>query len=184
MLNPEITTARLLLRRWRPDDLDPYAAICADPEVMRFIRNGQLMSRAECAEAITGYEQAWERQGFGRFAVEHAATGRFIGFVALSIPDWLPEVMPAVEIGWRLARDMWGQGLATEGARAVLKWGFEEAGLERIISIVQVGNASSERITAKLGMTFESETIEPRSGRRVRVYEAIRAAGHSSGPPQ
>lgn len=136
MLNPEITTARLLLRRWRPEDLDPYAALPADPEVMRWIRNGQTWTREACAEAIAGYEQAWEQQGFGRFAVEHAATGRFIGFVALSIPDWLPEIMPAVEIGFRLSRDMWGQGLATEGGRAVLRFGFETAGLERIVGIV------------------------------------------------
>lgn len=170
MPHPEITTERLLLRRWRAEDLDPYAALCGDPEVMRWIRNGETLTRKDCAEAIAGYKQAWKRDSFGRFAVEHFATGRFIGFVALSIPDWLPEIMPAVEIGFRFSRDMWRQGLATEGGRAVLRFGFETVGLERIVGVVQIGNAGSARIMTKLGMAFERETVEPRSGRRVRVY--------------
>ncbi|MFG3318579.1 GNAT family N-acetyltransferase [Streptomyces sp. NPDC048171] len=74
------------------------------------------------------------------------STGKLAGFTGLSVPNYLPEVLPAVEVGWRLGRAHWGQGMATEAAAAALRFGFEERGLERIVSIAQVGNDASERI--------------------------------------
>jgi RimJ/RimL family protein N-acetyltransferase len=169
-----LSTKRLLLRRWRQDDLDPYAELCADPAVMRWIGNGSVRTREECAKAISAFERAWDDRGFGLFALELQASGRLIGFVGLSVPDFLPEVLPSVEIGWRLAADQWGKGLATEGARAALAFGFGQVGLNRIVSIHQVGNDASGRIMEKLGMRFERETVDPSCGRRVRVYEITR----------
>ena len=138
---------------------------------MRWIGNGRIRTREECAKAISAFEQAWDEHGFGLFAVELQASGRLIGFVGLSVPHFLPEILPSVEIGWRLAADQWGKGLATEGARAALAFGFGQAGLDRIVSIHQVGNDASGRIMEKLGMRFERETIDPSCHRRVRVYD-------------
>ena len=169
-----LSTERLLLRRWRQQDLDPYAELCADPAVMRWIGNGRVRTREECAKAISAFERAWDEHGFGLFALELQASGRLIGFVGLSVPDFLPEILPSVEIGWRLAPDQWGKGLATEGARAALAFGFGQVGLNRIVSIHQVGNDASGRIMEKLGMRLERETVDPSCGRRVRVYEITR----------
>ncbi|MEM1435747.1 MAG: GNAT family N-acetyltransferase [Pseudomonadota bacterium] len=167
-----ITTERLLLRRWESDDIEPYAVLCRDPEVMRWIGDGASRSRADCVTAIAGFEACWDANGFGLFAVETLDTGTFIGFAGLAIPEFLPEVMPAVEIGWRLARSSWGRGYATEAARAALAFGFEQCRLDRIISIHQVGNDASGRIMRKLGMRPSLETTDPSCGRAVRVYEA------------
>lgn len=180
----EILTQRLLLRRWRDDDLEPYTLICADPEVMRWIGKGTTRTREECAEAIARFEREWVERGFGLFAIELRSASRFIGFVGLSVPGFLPEILPTVEIGWRLARDAWGRGLATEGARAVLQAGLGEMGLERIVGIHQAGNRASGRIMEKLGMRFEREAHDPTCGRPVRVYEITRSQWPSASRPE
>jgi RimJ/RimL family protein N-acetyltransferase len=182
MPGPEIRTERLILRRWRVEDVDPYAAICAEPEVMQWIGGGQTRNRQECAEAIGRFEASWARKGYGLFAMTLKGTDRFIGFTGVAEPEFLPEVMPAVEIGWRLARDHWGQGLATEAARAALQFALNDIGLTRVISIIQAGNAKSERIASKLSMTVERETTDPTCGRCVRVYETG-PISHSRGSP-
>ena len=117
--------------------------------------------------------------GFGLFALELRATGELIGFAGLAVSEFLPEVMPAVEIGWRLGRPFWGQGLATEAARVALRFGLIARGLERIVSIAQVGNGASEGIMSKLGMCLERETVDPTCNRPVRVH-AITKAGYVS----
>lgn len=117
----------------------------------------------------------WVQNGFGLFAIEQKLSGELIGFVGLSIPSFLPEILPAVEIGWRLARSAWGKGFATEGARAALAFGFSRPGLERIVSIHQVGNVASARVMEKLGMRLERQTVHPTNTRPVRVYEISRA---------
>lgn len=166
-----LETPRLTLRRWREEDVAPMAAVNADPEVMRWIRDGSVRDERQTRDGIAAWEHDWETDGFGLFALEIRATGRLAGFTGLAVPRFLPEVLPAVEIGWRLGRDHWGQGLATESAQAVAAFGFEDRGLERIVSIAQVGNAASERIMVKLGMRLERETVSPGTGRRVRVFE-------------
>ncbi|WP_211767263.1 GNAT family N-acetyltransferase [Kutzneria sp. CA-103260] len=166
-----LETSRLILRRWREEDVAPMAAVNADPEVMRWIRDGSVRDEPQTRGGIQAWESEWESQGFGLFAVEIRSTGELAGFTGLSVPDYFPEVLPAVEIGWRLGRSHWGQGLATEAAKAAVRFGFEERGLERIVSITQVGNDASERIITKLGMRPARETVNPTYGRRVRVYE-------------
>jgi len=165
-----IETSRLLLRRWRDDDLLPFAAINADPEVMRWIRDGSVWDEAQTREGLQRIEQLWETEKLGLFAVELKETGELIGFTGLSVPRLLPEVMPAVEIGWRLGRPFWGRGLATEAARAALDYGFRARGLERIISIHQIGNLPSERIMIKLGMRHERDFVPADTPREIRVY--------------
>ncbi|MGK5637189.1 GNAT family N-acetyltransferase [Streptomyces sp. URMC 126] len=163
-------TPRLTLRRWREDDLEPMAAIQADPEVMRWIRDGSVLDRSQTAAGIAAWEREWEEQGIGLFAAELREDRRLIGFVGLSVPRYLPEILPAVEIGWRLGRPFWGRGLATEGARAVLDFALRDRGLARIVSVHTVGNDASEHIMRKLGMRCERETRHPLSGAPVRVY--------------
>lgn len=166
-----LETPRLVLRRWREEDIEPMAAVNADPEVMRWIRDGSVLDEQQTRDTVRAWDGRWETRGFGLFAVEVRATGELAGFTGFSVPDFLPEVLPAVEVGWRLGRSHWGQGLATEAGAAAVRFGFEELGLERILSVVQVGNEASERITAKLGMRLERETVTPAGGRRVRVFE-------------
>ncbi|MFI2432763.1 GNAT family N-acetyltransferase [Streptomyces sp. NPDC018693] len=166
-----LETPRLILRRWREEDVVPMAAINADPEVMRWIRDGSVRDEQQTRGGVQAWEREWESEGFGLFAVEIRSTGELAGFTGLSVPHFLPEVLPAVEVGWRLGRSHWGRGLATEAAVAAVRFGFEERGLERIVSIAQVGNDASERIMTKLGMRPVRETVNPTCGRRVRVFE-------------
>ncbi len=166
-----LETPRLILRRWCEEDIAPMASINADPEVMRWIRDGSVRDEQQTRRGIQAWESEWESQGFGLFALEIRSTGELAGFTGLSVPDFLPEVLPAVEVGWRLGRSHWGQGLATEAAAAAVRFGFEERGLQRLVSITQVGNDASERIMTKLGMHPVCETVNPTGGRRVRVFE-------------
>lgn len=166
-----LETPRLLLRRWREGDVAPLAAVNADPDVMRWIGDGSVRDEQQTRGGIEAMERGWEERGFGLFAVEIRSTHELAGFTGLSVPDFLPEVLPAVEIGWRLGRAHWGQGLATEAAAAAVRFGFEACALKRIISIAQVGNDASERIMTKLGMRPFHETVDPSCRRRVRVFE-------------
>ena len=166
-----------MLRRWDvAGDLDAYAAICADPEVMRFIADGSTSGREYCAEQLEAFERAWNERGFGLFALERIHSGELIGFTGLAIPDFLPEIMPSVEIGWRLGRAHWGHGFATEAARATLAFGFGPVGLDRIVSVHAVGNDASGHVMQKLGMQLDRETAHPVHGVAVRVYAIDRPA--------
>ena len=166
----ELVTDRTVLRRWRDDDLDAFAEITAQPEVMRYIRDGRVLDRSGTAERIEAFQRHWEEHGFGLFALVLRETGELAGFTGLAVPTFLPEVMPAVEIGWRLGKRHWGRGLATEAARAVVEYARTEVGLKCLVSIHQVGNDASARVMIKLGMSLERETVEPTHGRPVRVY--------------
>src|SRR5919112_4902302 len=168
-----LTTPRLLLRRWREDDLAAMAAINADPEVMRWIGDGTPLDDDATAAGTARAEQHWETHGFGLFAVEIRATGELAGFTGLNTPYSLPEVLPAVEIGWRLGRQHWGQGIATEAARSALDFGFTDRALDRIVSIHQHGNDASGRIMQKLRMQLDRD-ITDRRGRQVRIYAISR----------
>jgi RimJ/RimL family protein N-acetyltransferase len=170
-----ITTSRLVLRRWHEGDVAAMAVFNADPEVMRWIGDGSVRTLEQTKASVDAWEQQWQRDGFGLFALELRATGELAGFTGLSIPEFLPEVMPAVEIGWRLGQPFWGRGLATEAAQAALRFGMIDCGLERIVSIAQVGNDASERVMAKLGMHLERETVDPGTRRPVRVHVITRA---------
>ena len=167
---PVLETPRLRLRRWSDGDWAEMTAINSDPDVMRWIGSGLTLTEEQTKKAIARWEDAWEQRGYGLFAVEVKETGRLAGFTGFAVPAFLPEVMPAVEIGWRLGRPFWGNGIATEAAAEALRFGREACGLTEVLSIVQIGNGASERIMQKLGMQLERETVDPNSGRPVKVY--------------
>jgi len=182
---PELRTERLLLRRWRDSDLDPFAAINADPVVMEHFFHG-VRTRAETADFIGRIEQEFERRGFGLWAVEAFGVASFIGFVGLHEAVFEAPFTPAVEVGWRLARAHWGQGYATEAARAAVAFGFEQAGLAEIVSFTNVSNLRSQRVMERIGMTrdplgnFDHPAVPPGHPIRPHVLYRIRRA---AGPP-
>lgn len=146
----KIETARLILRRWRPSDVDAFAALCADPRVMEFFP--KTLTREESAALIARIEMKTETQGFGFWACELKATGECIGFVGLNVPDFSAPFLPAVEIGWRLAHEHWGKGLAPEGARAALDYAFRVLNLPEVVSFTALVNERSMRVMEKIGM--------------------------------
>ncbi|MFI5640843.1 GNAT family N-acetyltransferase [Streptomyces goshikiensis] len=166
----EIRTPRLLLRRWSNDDLVPLSEINADPEVMRWIGDGSTLDLDRTAEDIERFEDEWDEEGFGPFAVELLASGELIGVVGLSVPEWLPEVLPAVEITWRLGRAYWGQGYASEAAQATLEFALQDRGLDRVVAINRAGNDDSENVIRKLGMEPDRDTTDPEHGHLLRVH--------------
>lgn len=166
----EIHTPRLLLRSWHDDDLAPMADINAGVRVMRWIDDGSVRDLDHTAEDIERWEEEWDEEGFGLFAVELLASGELIGFMGLSVPEFLPETMPAVAISWRIGSQFWGQGYASEAAHATLEFALQDRGLDRVISINRVGDNASENVIRKLGMVPELETAHPMYGYPLRVH--------------
>ena len=148
---PELETNRLKLRRWKKDDLDPFAAINADPTVMKHMPSA-LTSR-ETALWMAWIEVGFEEFGFGLWAVEHGANGDFIGFTGIQVPKLEAHFTPAVEVGWRLGKEHWGNGYATEAAVAALGFGFSDARLDEIVSFTVPANIRSITVMERLGMT-------------------------------
>lgn len=147
---PELLTARLRLRRWVVADHEPFAALNADPAVMEYFPDP--LSRQQSDDLIEAIERGFEQRGFGLWAVEVRATGAFIGFTGLSEPSYETHFTPAVEIGWRLAREAWGEGYATEAARASLAFGFEQLDLDQIVSFTPAENTRSRAVMERIGM--------------------------------
>ncbi|WP_409234393.1 GNAT family N-acetyltransferase [Streptomyces sp. PA5.6] len=166
----EIRTPRLLLRRWHDDDLAPMADINADPRVMQWVDGGPVHDLDHTAEAIERWEEEWDDEGFGLFAVELLASGELAGFTGLSVPEFLPEAGSEVAISWRLGAQFWGQGYASEAAQATLEFALQDRGLDRVISIDRVGNQASANVVRKLGMTLDRETVHPVSGHPLHIH--------------
>ncbi|MGB7859195.1 MAG: GNAT family N-acetyltransferase [Acidimicrobiia bacterium] len=171
---PELQTQRLVLRRWRDDDLDGFAAINADPVVMEYFAS--TLSREETANFIVRIEHQFHEHGYGLWALELASTRKLIGYTGLWIPGFDAPFTPAVEVGWRLARDSWGNGYATESAKAVLTFGFDHAGLDEIVSFTIPANKRSSAVMERLGMThdprddFDHPLVEDQRLRRHVLY--------------
>lgn len=145
---PRLHTERLLLREWRDADLEPFAAMNADPAVAAFL--SAPLSRAESDALVGRIVDHWRTDGYALWAVERTADGAFLGFCGLSVPAWAPE--PTPEIGWRLAQPAWGYGYATEAAREVVRFAFEDLGFEALVSYTTVSNVRSLRVMEKIGM--------------------------------
>lgn len=169
-----IETSRLILRRPVPEDVGPLAEMNADPEVMKYIGDGRVRTFQQTAAGIQRAISDWDEHGYGLFSMNRRDTGDYVGWVTLAEPAFLPEVLPAVEIGWRLAPRHWGQGFATEGAREVLRFGFESCGLDEIVSIRHIENGASRRVMEKLGLHFDFETAVPAHGQPVAVHSISR----------
>jgi len=162
----ELLTERLRLRRWRPADAAPIAAINRDPEVARFLNNPAAQEGF--------YERAldhWSTHGFGWWAVERLGDARFIGFVGVAYPTFLPEVADTPELGWRLASAAWGRGYATEAAIAARDDAFARLGLPSLISIIHPENARSQRVARKLGMSVGRRVHHAARGLDVDIWE-------------
>jgi len=148
---PVLTTERLRLRLWEDRDLEPFAALNADPRVMEFFpkRLGRAESNALAKRIVEGFVE----RGYGLWALEVPGVADFIGFVGLSVPTFEAHFTPCVEVGWRLAVPHWGKGYATEGAKVALAFGFYELGAEEIVAFTAPANKPSRRVMERLGMT-------------------------------
>ena len=149
-----LETDRLILRMFREDDFEPYAKICADPDVMRYLGEGKPLARSEAWRQLAMILGHWRLRGYGLWAVEERATGHLIG----RIGHFNPEGWPGFELGWVLGRPYWGRGYATEGARRALDYAFTELGRDRVISLIYPANAASIRVAERIGETLEGRT--------------------------
>jgi len=162
---PDVRTPRLDLRRFDSGDLDDLAPVFAQEEVWRY-PYGRGFTRAETMEFLDRQIAEWSDLGFGCWAARTIEDGRLIGFVGLSVPTFLPEILPAVEVGWRLSPSAWGKGYATEGATAALDHAFTTLGLTSVCSVPQADNPPSARVAERLGMSLLRQVKIPASERR------------------
>ncbi|QSB05999.1 GNAT family N-acetyltransferase [Natronoglycomyces albus] len=173
---PRLETERLILRRWRASDYAACVEMNADPEVMRHIgATGATQSAEQATQWLEKVEQRWSERGFGLFAIQVRDDATVAGFCGLSVPLFLPEILPAVEIGWRLRRSMWGRGYATEAAVAALKWGLYSSGhdgqgCKQIVSIADRANTASVRVMEKIGLRFERDVVVPEGQIQAALY--------------
>lgn len=151
-----VETERLDLVPWKDEYFDEFAQICADPNVVRYITGGQPLSRDDVEEITERTKRLWSEHGFGPWAALEKTSGRWVGRVGLNLlEDWPGE--HKWEIGFELHPDFWGKGLAAEGAREGVQVGFDEGGLDRIISVTVPRNHASRRVMEKCGLTFRGE---------------------------
>jgi RimJ/RimL family protein N-acetyltransferase len=151
---PQLETERLLLRRWREHDREPYAALNADPRVREHFVS--TLTRAQSDAQMDGFEAHFERRGYGIWALELRASGELLGFTGFDVATYDAPFTPAVEIGWRLAHAHWGCGYATEAAQAALAYGFDDLGIDEIVATTSVGNARSRAVMDRLGMARDA----------------------------
>jgi RimJ/RimL family protein N-acetyltransferase len=154
----ELETERLVLRQWRPADREPFAALNADPRVMEFFP--ATMDRRASDVMADRCEALIAERGWGFWAVEVKQSGRFIGYVGLHIPAAELPFSPCVEVGWRIARNAWGKGYATEAARSALEAGFAQLELPEIVSFTALGNHRSRAVMQRLGMREDAHTFD------------------------
>jgi RimJ/RimL family protein N-acetyltransferase len=157
---PTIRTERLVLRRWRDDDIAPFAAFNSDPEVMRFYPSTN--TEEQTRNLVGRFETHFEEHGFGIWALEHAGNGAFLGFTGLTTVPFDAHFTPAVEIAWRLGKEHWGNGYATEAARAALGFGFDDIDLDEIVAMAVPANTPSVAVMERIGMVHDGYFENPR----------------------
>ena len=145
-----LLTERLKLRRFSPEDLEPFAKMNADTEVMRHFP--ATLTLEETQSTYERIVENFDQCGFGLWAAELRTTRQFIGFIGLLVPSFEAHFTPCVEIGWRLKKEHWGQGLAPEGAATVMRDAFERVGLRELVSMTTTTNVPSMRVMEKIGM--------------------------------
>ena len=150
-----LRTSRLLLRDWRDEDVPAFAALNADPQVMEFFP--RVLDRTESDAMAARIRKGLALSGYGLWAVKVCGITPFIGFVGLSVPQFEAHFTPCVEVGWRLARQYWGNGYATEAARAVLEFGFRQLELAEIVSFTVPANQRSRSVMERIGMTYSPD---------------------------
>jgi RimJ/RimL family protein N-acetyltransferase len=181
MMEEMMSTERLLMRRWHASDREPFAALNADPEVMRYFASA--MTREQSDAFVDKIEAGFEERGWGLWALE--ADGAFIGYTGLQPVSFQAGFTPAVEIGWRLARNAWGHGYATEAARAAASYAFAELDLDEIVSFTTTANARSRAVMERIGMTHDpAEDFEHPAvpqGHEQRPHVLYRLSGTAEG---
>ena len=151
---PNLKTERLLLRAFENDDLDPFAAMVSDLEVMqRATYDGTTMTRTQAWNWLCMMLGHWHMRGYGIWGIEESSTGELIGRIGLQFLDWFEDV----ELVWMLAKSAWGKGFASEGARAVIDYGLTKLTLPRIAAVIRTENEPSIRLAERLGMEMEKE---------------------------
>jgi len=176
----QLDTERLRLRQWNAADREPFAQLNADPRVMEFFPSP--LARAESDAMADRCEALLRSRGWGLWAVELKSSRRFVGFIGLHVPsDELP-FSPCTEIGWRLAHDCWGIGLATEGAKAAIRAGFEVLGLDEIVSFTAKLNLRSRAVMERLGMRHSQDFEHPAipEGHALRPHSLYRLAARGT----
>lgn len=153
------TSERLGFRKWEKSDLEPFSAMCADPEVMKYFPG--VLTKEECSQFITRMNAMQAEKGYCYFAVDTLADREFIGFIGLKwqTSDVLDH--PFLDIGWRIGKDFWGRGYASEGAERCLQWAFQNTNEENIYATAAVENKASIRVMEKIGMHYWREFSDP-----------------------
>lgn len=176
-----VTTDRLVLRPFREDDLDELADVFAERAVWEHpFQRGRTREETETFLEANLRQRA--ERGFELWAPIERASGALMGILGLTVPTFLPEILPAVEVGWRIHPRFWSKGYATEGGEASLRYGFEVLGLERIVSVYEPQNEASGRVMVRLGMLHDRDTVHPERQIPVRVYAITRAQWSARGP--
>lgn len=184
----ELRTERLVLRRWTDSDLPRFAELNADPEVMRYFP--AALTRAQSDELAASIRGALDRQGWGLWAVELPGIAPFIGFVGLNQVRFRAHFTPAVEVGWRLAREHWGRGYASEAGRAALGHAFSQLGCQEVVSFTAAVNHRSIRVMGRLGMVrdsagdFDHPGVPPGELRRHVLYRLSATKWEADHPGQ
>jgi RimJ/RimL family protein N-acetyltransferase len=166
------------MRRWRESDKELFAELNADPIAMEHFPS--LLTREQSDAAVERFDGLIAERGWGLWAVEVVDSGDFIGFVGLNPPPWDAHFTPAVEIGWRLRREHWGKGYATEAAREALRFAFEDLDLDEIVSFTTPANTRSRAVMERLGMTrnvaddFEHPNVEVGHPMRLHVLYRLK----------
>lgn len=168
-----LETERLILREWKDEDIPAFVAMNQDPRVMEFFP--ALRTEQESRDGVEWHRRHFKEHGFCCYAVELKETGKFIGFVGLSIPPYQTHFTPCVEIGWRLAHQFWEKGYATEAAKAVLKSGFEKHSLKEIVSFTSTFNQPSMRVMEKIGLKrdFDGDFDHPNISKDHRLAKHV-----------
>ncbi|HHL32877.1 MAG TPA: N-acetyltransferase [Desulfobulbaceae bacterium] len=154
----ELETDRLKMRQWKKDDRPLFAALNADPVVMEYFP--AVLDKSESNAMAERIQQLISRRGWGFWAVEEKTSHAFIGFVGLHVPTAELPCSPCIEIGWRLMREFWGKGYATEAARAALQVAFKQLDIEEVFAFTPVGNARSRAVMERLHMENTQQNFE------------------------
>jgi RimJ/RimL family protein N-acetyltransferase len=170
---PTLTTPRLVLRPFRPEDLPALVELHAEESFWWYPLRA-AMPADETARFLERMLERYESDGFGIEALLDRASGVLVGWAGLAVPHFLPQILPAIEVGWRLGGPWRGRGLATEAGQAAVDFGFTEGGLDRIVSIYEPANVASGRVMEHLGFMPWLRTSGPR-GKEVVVTELVRA---------
>lgn len=166
-----ISTERLILRRWLPADIGPFAGMNEDEEVMKYFP--KKLSTDESIAWVERNNLNFAKNQFGLYAVEHKQTNEFIGFTGFAVPTFDSFFTPCVEIGWRFKKEIWGQGLATEAATACIAYGFNTLQFDKIVSFTSLLNVKSQNVMKRIGMTAIGEFDHPKIDKDDRLCRHV-----------